>query len=147
MYKVTLEVIFKVLPTILLAYFNFRIMRVYKDTCERRRRMVISRGEEDRKQFAEERRLTFLLGSTSVLFLVCVSPMVFLNVTLSQTNLHHYPYQVYNALALSDFLAATTTSAFADFPLLLEAARVMDPPLCNLALSRSLAGVIFKFIL
>lgn len=92
-----LEVVFKVAPTILLAGFNLRIMIVYRRSCERRRRMTLSRtvsSDEDPRTFAEERRLILLLGSTSILFLVCVSPMVILNVTLSESNLNHYPYQV-----------------------------------------------------
>lgn len=96
-YKVMLEVVFKVAPTILLAGFNLRIMIVYRRSCERRRRMTLSRtvsSDEDPRTFAEERRLILLLGSTSILFLVCVSPMVILNVTLSESNLKDYPYQV-----------------------------------------------------
>lgn len=94
-----LEVVFKVAPTILLAGFNLRIMIVYRRSCERRRRMTLSRtvsngGDEDPRTFAEERRLILLLGSTSILFLVCVSPMVILNVTLSESNLVVYSYQV-----------------------------------------------------
>ena len=89
--------VFKVAPTILLAGFNLRIMIVYRRSCERRRRMTLSRtisNEEDSRTFAEERRLVLLLSSTSILFLVCVSPMVILNVTLSEGNLSLYPYQV-----------------------------------------------------
>lgn len=92
-----LEVVFKVAPTFLLAGLNLRIMIVYRRSCDRRRRMTLSRtaaGEEDPRKFAEERRLVLLLGSTSILFLVCVSPMVFLNVTLSEDNLSLYYYQV-----------------------------------------------------
>lgn len=97
MYKVVLEIVFKVAPTILLAGFNLRIMVVYRRSCERRRRMTLSRttsNDEDSRTFAEEKRLVLLLGSTSILFLVCVSPMVILNVTLRESNLSHYPYQV-----------------------------------------------------
>lgn len=97
-YKVVLEVVFKVAPIILLAGFNLRIMIVYRKSCERRRRMTLSRtmhsGDEDLRTFSEERRLILLLSSTSILFLVCVSPMVILNVTLSDSNLTLYPYQV-----------------------------------------------------
>jgi len=96
-YKVVLEVVYKVAPTILLAGFNLRIMIVYRRSCERRRRMTLSRtisSDEDPRTFAEERRLILLLSSTSILFLVCVSPMVILNVTLSESNLNNYPYQV-----------------------------------------------------
>ncbi|XP_072744494.1 probable G-protein coupled receptor B0563.6 [Anoplolepis gracilipes] len=101
-YKIMLEVVFKVAPTILLAGLNLKIMIVYRRSCERRRRMTLSRtisNDEDPRTFAEERRLILLLGSTSILFLVCVSPMVILNVTLSESNLNHYSYQVFRALA------------------------------------------------
>lgn len=155
--------IFKLVPTVLIAGFNLRIMMVYRQTCERRRRMTLSRNscfkEDDPRKFAEERRLTLLLGksqdvitfrdwrneetadempkinkkwqmssvvgttlphqqqfisqyfknvifflcvllfvcfpgSTSILFLVCVSPMAILHVTLSRENLSSYSFQV-----------------------------------------------------
>lgn len=101
-YKVVLELIFKVVPVILLAALNLRILIVYRRSCEKRRKMTLSRttsGEEDPRKFAEERRLVLLLGSTSILFLVCVTPMVILNVTLSDVNLMKYPYQVFRAIA------------------------------------------------
>ncbi|XP_060519674.1 probable G-protein coupled receptor B0563.6 [Cylas formicarius] len=101
-YKVSLEFIFKVIPIVLLAALNLRILVVYRKSCEKRRKMTISRtssGEEDPRKFAEERRLVLLLGSTSILFLVCVTPMVILNVTLSDLNLMKYPYQVFRAIA------------------------------------------------
>ena len=91
-YKVMLEVFFKVVPTLLLAGLNLRIMLAYRRTCERRRRM--RRSEPEGSSFAEERRLMLLLGSTSLLFLICVSPMAILNVTLSADNLSRFPYQV-----------------------------------------------------
>ena len=100
--QVALDVIFKVAPTVLLAVLNMRIMIVYRRSCERRRRMTLCRttsSDEDPRTFAEERRLILLLGSTSLLFLVCVSPMVILNVTLSETNLSLYSYQVFRAVA------------------------------------------------
>ncbi|XP_024942131.1 probable G-protein coupled receptor AH9.1 isoform X1 [Cephus cinctus] len=96
-YKVVLEIVFKVAPTILLAGFNLRVMIAYRRSCERRRSTTLSRtasNDEAHRTFAEERRLLLLLGSTSILFLVCVSPMVILNVTVSESNLSLYPYQV-----------------------------------------------------
>ncbi|KAK9871535.1 hypothetical protein WA026_012910 [Henosepilachna vigintioctopunctata] len=101
-YTVVLEIIFKVIPIILLATLNLRILVVYRRSCEKRRRMTLCRtasGEEDPRKFAEERRLVLLLGSTSILFLVCITPMVILNITLSKDNLNKYPYQVFRALA------------------------------------------------
>jgi hypothetical protein len=98
---VALEVVFKVAPTVLLAALNMRIMIAYRRSCERRRRMTLCRtsSDEDPRKFAEERRLVLLLGSTSILFLVCVSPMAILNVTLSEPNLSLYSYQVFRAVA------------------------------------------------
>lgn len=64
-YKVILEVIFKFVPTVLIAGLNLRIMIVYRKTCERRRRMTLTRNclkDEDPRKFAEERRLILLLG-------------------------------------------------------------------------------------
>ncbi|XP_063233036.1 probable G-protein coupled receptor B0563.6 [Bacillus rossius redtenbacheri] len=103
-YKVLLELVFKVAPTLLLAGLNTRIMLVYRRSCDRRRKMTLCRSAsssdpEDHRKFAEERRLILLLGSTSILFLVCVSPMVILNVTLSEQNLTQYSYQVFRAVA------------------------------------------------
>nr|CAD7442904.1 unnamed protein product [Timema bartmani] len=102
-YKVLLEILFKVGPTILLAVLNLRITIVYRQTCERRRGMTLSRMTSseggDPRKYAEEQRLILLLGSSSILFLVCVSPMVILNVTLSEQNLNQYSYQVFRAIA------------------------------------------------
>ncbi|XP_072394185.1 probable G-protein coupled receptor B0563.6 [Diabrotica undecimpunctata] len=101
-YKVVLELIFKVIPVILLAGLNLKILIVYRNSCDKRRKMTLSRktsGEEDPKKFAEERRLILLLGSTSILFLVCVTPMVLLNVTLSYANLVKFSYQIFRAIA------------------------------------------------
>ncbi|TMW52154.1 hypothetical protein DOY81_002789 [Sarcophaga bullata] len=67
-YKVMLEVIFKLIPTVLIAGLNLRIMMVYRQTCEKRRKMTSSRASYIKD--AEERRLFLLLGSTSILFLV-----------------------------------------------------------------------------
>lgn len=62
-YKVILEIVFKLMPTVLIAYFNVRIMIVYRQTCNKRRRMTLSHTkDDDSRKFAEERRLMFLLG-------------------------------------------------------------------------------------
>lgn len=62
-YKVILEIVFKFVPTVLIAGFNLRIVIDYRRTCEKRRRMTIKK-DDDRK-FAEERRLFLLLGMSS----------------------------------------------------------------------------------
>ncbi|XP_055615804.1 probable G-protein coupled receptor B0563.6 [Toxorhynchites rutilus septentrionalis] len=101
-YKVILEIVFKLAPTVLIAGFNLRIMIVYRRTCDKRRRMTLSRintKDEDPRKFAEERRLMMLLGSTSLLFLICVSPMAILHVTLSPEHLSSYSFQLFRASA------------------------------------------------
>ncbi|CAO1388022.1 unnamed protein product [Diamesa hyperborea] len=99
-YKITIEIVYKIAPTVLIAGLNVRIMMVYRQTCDKRRRMTLSHTkDDDSRKFAEERRLMLLLGSTSLLFLVCVSPMAILHVTLSEENLSSYSYQVFRAMA------------------------------------------------
>ncbi|XP_055532130.1 probable G-protein coupled receptor B0563.6 [Wyeomyia smithii] len=101
-YKVILEIVFKLAPTVLIAGFNLRIMIVYRRTCDKRRRMTLSRintKDDDPRKYAEERRLMMLLGSTSLLFLICVSPMAILHVTLSPEHLSSYSFQLFRALA------------------------------------------------
>lgn len=56
-----LEVIFKLIPTVLIAGLNLRIMMVYRQTCEKRRKMTSSRASYIKD--AEERRLFLLLGN------------------------------------------------------------------------------------
>ncbi|XP_067636018.1 probable G-protein coupled receptor B0563.6 [Eurosta solidaginis] len=102
-YKVMLEVVFKLIPTVVIAGLNLRIMLVYRKTCQRRREMLISRAtclrDEDPRKFAEERRLFLLLGSTSILFLVCVSPMAIVHMTIASEVLPNFSFQVFRALA------------------------------------------------
>ncbi|KAH8323786.1 hypothetical protein KR067_000265 [Drosophila pandora] len=111
-YKIMLEVIFKLIPTVLIGGLNMRIMMVYRRTCERRRQMVLSRPQahhhqngpgyvkdDDPRKFAEERRLFLLLGSTSILFLVCVSPMAILHMTIASEVYPSFPFQVFRASA------------------------------------------------
>lgn len=63
-YKVILEIVFKLAPTLLIASLNIRIMIVYRRTCNKRRRMTLSHTkDDDSRKFAEERRLMFLLGT------------------------------------------------------------------------------------
>ncbi|KAI8126825.1 hypothetical protein FF38_03110 [Lucilia cuprina] len=96
-YKVMLEVLFKLIPTVLIAGLNLRIMMVYRQTCEKRRKMTSSRASYIKD--AEERRLFLLLGSTSILFLVCVSPMAILHMTIASEVLPSFSFQVFRALA------------------------------------------------
>lgn len=54
---------YKIAPTVLIAGLNVRIMMVYRQTCDKRRRMTLSHTkDDDSRKFAEERRLMLLLG-------------------------------------------------------------------------------------
>lgn len=64
-----LEVIFKLIPTVLIAGLNLRIMMVYRQTCEKRRQMTSARGSYIKD--AEERRLFLLLGDLFVKKVMC----------------------------------------------------------------------------
>jgi neurotensin receptor 1 len=57
--------VFKLAPILLIAILNIRIMLVYRQTCNNRRRMTLSHTkDDDTRRFAEERRLMFLLGKS-----------------------------------------------------------------------------------
>ncbi|XP_033250102.1 probable G-protein coupled receptor B0563.6 isoform X1 [Drosophila miranda] len=104
-YKIMLEMVFKLIPTVVIGGLNLQIMIVYRQTCERRRQMVLTRAnsnfhkDDDPRKFAEERRLFLLLGSTSILFLVCVSPMAILHMTIASEVYPSFPFQVFRASA------------------------------------------------
>ncbi|CAB0045101.1 unnamed protein product [Trichogramma brassicae] len=89
LYRVVLEIAYKLAPTVLIVSMNLRIFLVYKRAYERRLKLTV-RGAKS----AENRRLGLFLGTTSLLFLVCVSPMAILQVTLNKHNLLCFPYQV-----------------------------------------------------
>lgn len=72
-YKVILEIVFKIAPILLIASLNVRIMIVYNQTCNNRRRMTLSHANnDDSRKFSEERRLMFLLGENVVLLVSIV---------------------------------------------------------------------------
>lgn len=72
-YKVILEIVFKLAPTFLIAGLNIRIMIVYRRTCDKRRRMTISHTkEDDTRKFAEERRLMLLLGEQFITIFIII---------------------------------------------------------------------------
>lgn len=72
-YKVILEIVFKIAPILLIASLNVRIMIVYNQTCNNRRRMTLSHANnDDSRKFSEERRLMFLLGEIVVLLVSIV---------------------------------------------------------------------------
>ncbi|CAL4074532.1 unnamed protein product, partial [Meganyctiphanes norvegica] len=51
------------------------------------------------KQYAEESRLLFLLGGTSTLFFVCMTPMIVLSVTIHWANKTSFLFQIFRATA------------------------------------------------
>ncbi|OXA62831.1 Neuropeptide capa receptor [Folsomia candida] len=92
-YKWFISLIFRLIPTILLAYLNLRIIVAYRRTCARRRLMTGKTSRDESKKFAEESRIMLLLGSTSVLFFVCVTPMVILSLMFTKTLLKSFSFQ------------------------------------------------------
>ncbi|KAK8728232.1 hypothetical protein OTU49_009184, partial [Cherax quadricarinatus] len=98
-YKWVLEVSFKLIPAIILFYLNIRIIRTYKAVCEKRRKMTSKVSGEQRRQFAEESRLMFLLGGTSTLFFVCMTPMIVLSVTIHHAWRNSLAFEVFRAVA------------------------------------------------
>ncbi|XP_076045705.1 putative G-protein coupled receptor B0563.6 [Oratosquilla oratoria] len=98
-YKWILELVFKLLPVLILVFLNIRIIRTYKALCEKRRRMTNKVSGEQRRQYAEESRLMFLLGGTSTLFFVCMTPMIVLSVTIHDAWTRHYAFEIFRATA------------------------------------------------
>ncbi|KAK3852083.1 hypothetical protein Pmani_028999, partial [Petrolisthes manimaculis] len=54
---------------------------------------------EQRRQYAEESRLMFLLGGTSTLFFVCMTPMIVLSLTIHRVWSHSLAFQIFRATA------------------------------------------------
>ncbi|OXA47422.1 putative G-protein coupled receptor AH9.1 [Folsomia candida] len=98
-YKWFISLIFRLIPTILLAYLNLRIIVAYRRTCARRRLMTGKTSRDESKKFAEESRIMLLLGSTSVLFFVCVTPMVILSLMFTKSLLKSFSFQVFRSVA------------------------------------------------
>uniref|UniRef100_A0A0P4W9T5 G-protein coupled receptors family 1 profile domain-containing protein n=2 Tax=Scylla olivacea TaxID=85551 RepID=A0A0P4W9T5_SCYOL len=98
-YKWMLEVVFKLLPALVLVFLNIRIIRTYKAVCEKRRKMTNKVSGEQRRQYAEESRLMFLLGGTSTLFFVCMTPMILLSVTIHHAWATSLAFEVFRATA------------------------------------------------
>ncbi|XP_057378325.1 probable G-protein coupled receptor B0563.6 [Daphnia carinata] len=165
-YLWTLEVIFKMAPTLIIVHLNCCIIVVYRRTCARRRSMLtkaptasqllpppssvqsangshhqsgssptmvtsvnrdgavsfVSNNGSDRicsenppqqqqsrlpngqqaddsRRYWEEKRLMFLLGSTSILFSVCITPQLVLSLMIHEAVLQSYYFQVFRAVA------------------------------------------------
>ncbi|XP_071536083.1 probable G-protein coupled receptor B0563.6 [Panulirus ornatus] len=98
-YKWILELAFKFIPAIILVYLNVRIIRTYKAVCEKRRKMTNKVSGEQRRQYAEESRLMFLLGGTSTLFFVCMTPMIVLSLTIHHPRKQSVAFEVFRATA------------------------------------------------
>lgn len=53
-----------------------------------------NQSSEDSRRFWEEKRLMFLLGSTSILFSVCIIPQLVLSLMIHEAVLESYSFQV-----------------------------------------------------
>nr|XP_027210287.1 probable G-protein coupled receptor B0563.6 [Penaeus vannamei] len=98
-YKWILELFLKLLPALVLVYLNVRIIRTYKAVCEKRRKMTKKVSGEQRRQYAEESRLMYLLGGTSTLFFVCMTPMIVLSVTIHRPWKNSLAFEIFRAIA------------------------------------------------
>ncbi|XP_068232567.1 probable G-protein coupled receptor B0563.6 [Palaemon carinicauda] len=98
-YKWILEVVFKLIPALILVFLNIRIIRTYKRVCKKRRNMTSNVSGEQKRQYAEESRLMFLLGGTSTLFFVCMTPMIVLSLTIHMSWKDNLPYEIFRATA------------------------------------------------
>merc|ERR1712080_678415 len=74
-YNWFLQAVFRICPTIIIVLANILIISRYRRVCEKRTQMTLS-GRRSQRKIREERRLILLLLTTSILFLVCVSPSV-----------------------------------------------------------------------
>ena len=96
LYKWFVEVLFRIFPTIIITLANILIIMRYRRVCEKRTQMTLS-GRRSRRKIKEERRLIMLLLTTSVLFLVCISPSVGISIYYNETYLESYSFQVFRA--------------------------------------------------
>ncbi|CAG0887634.1 unnamed protein product [Darwinula stevensoni] len=97
-----LQAVFRIAPVIILVYLNLRIAIAYRRVCRRRRGFRLrGRGASgtDQLSFADQRRLLLLLGGTSTLFFVCVSPMAVMSVMFSEIRMNQFPFEVFRAVA------------------------------------------------
>ena len=107
-YLMFVEILFRVSPTVILLVANVIIIIKYRIIC--RNRITLMSNSYRRRQhsvFRKERRLVLLLVTTSVLFLVCVSPSVINNSFYNETYMASYNFQLFracvNILELSNF--------------------------------------------
>ena len=72
-------------------------MNDYRSTSNARSNIVQQQEirQEDSRRYWEEKRLMFLLGSTSVLFFVCITPQLVLSLLIKEEFLQSYPFQVF----------------------------------------------------
>ncbi|CAL4237617.1 unnamed protein product, partial [Meganyctiphanes norvegica] len=98
-YKLLLEIVLKLIPSIILFILNIRIIRTYTNVCKRRREMTNKVSSDVKRQYLEEQRLLFLLGGTSTLFFICMTPMIILSVSIHWTEKNSYFFEIFRATA------------------------------------------------
>ena len=95
-YKWVLEVLFRVLPMVLIVSFNLIIICTYRSLCNKRRRLKVKATSKTTSLYSEERRLVYLLGGISCMFVVFVTPVTALS--LYNESLHFsYWFQIFRA--------------------------------------------------
>ena len=110
MYRLFLEIIFRLAPSIVIAVLNLKILISYRQICKKRRNLFGRTRASTGRIDAEERRLILLLSTTSFIYVTCIMPMAFLSLSFNDLKLDSKGFQVFrsstNAL---EALAFSTT--------------------------------------
>lgn len=97
-YKWLLKIVYKIAPTIVIAYLNTRIYCSYRQVC-RKRFSALHIHRESKLHNQDEHRLMMLLASTATLFFICNLPMVVLSVSFTASLRFSYAFQVFRAVS------------------------------------------------
>ncbi|VDN51717.1 unnamed protein product [Dracunculus medinensis] len=100
-YEWTRETISRLLPFVLLAYFNSKILITYRNTKQDRLRCLASntqKGSIGVKSEKEERRLFILLFSIVIIFFICTIPAAPLTIFVSDSRSRNLSFQIIRAI-------------------------------------------------
>ena len=111
-YKYGLEVVFRGVPTAIIAVLNLFILYSYHKVVKKRRNMIGRASANKRKLYMEERRMFLLLITTSALYVVCITPMAVLAVANKDIHLGHINFQIFRSTANSLETAAFSATFY-----------------------------------
>ncbi|CAG0915443.1 unnamed protein product [Notodromas monacha] len=100
LYQWLLQCIFRLLPVTVLGWLNVCIIVAYRRVCSKRKKMTRRPTGEEKHSSSDAVRLMFLLGVTSCLFFVCMTPVAVLSIMFStEMYLDSISFQVFRAVA------------------------------------------------